>query len=382
MRTSVLLVATATKWLATARMPSALHRAGFDVSLLAPKGSLAEKSRFVHKVGHLADRASPLEWVYAFAATVKAVSPRVVVPCDDTAFRLLQLLVRSPTIGMQPALHANLSALVRESLGDPANYRTSVDKTLLPPAAEALGVRVPPYAVVAGVAEARAFAEAQGYPVVLKRGYGAAGEWVAIASDAGDLARAFSRLAAATTLNLEGSVDARMLIQSHISGKIVLESIVAWDGVVLAGFAREKVMAHSATGPSTVVRCMCAPEVRRFSELLATGLGINGLFGIEYIVDDRAGDAWLLEINRRTTNGIPLGAMINVDLCAALYAAINAEQRTVRGDLAKGEEHLIAHFPQEWLRDPESRYLRQCRVDAPWDDPDVLEAMLALRHDD
>jgi hypothetical protein len=362
-------------------MPSALHKAGFDVSLLAPKNSLAEKSRFVRKVGHLADSATPFEWVFAFAAMVMAVSPRVVVPCDDIALRLLRLLVLSPPKGMQPALHARLAALVRESLGDPIHYRTSVDKTLLPPAAEALGVRVPPYAVVAGIAEAQGFAETRGYPVVIKRGAGAGGEWVAIVSNPGELARTFSRFAEATTLDLDGSEGARMLVQSHISGKIVLESMVAWGGMVLAGFAREKVVAHPPTGPSTVVRCLHAPEVRRFSELLATGLGMNGFFGVEYIIDDRAGEAWLLEINRRTTNGIPLGAMINVDLCAALYAAINDEPQMVRSDLAVGEEHLIAHFPQEWLRDPESRYLSEFRVDAPWDDPGVLEAMLMLRHD-
>jgi len=40
---------------------------------------------------------------------------------------------------------------------------------------------------------------------------------------------------------------------------------------------------------------------------------------------------------------------------------------------------VIAHFPQEWLRDPASRYLRRCRVDAPWDDPALLKAMAALR---
>lgn len=71
----VLLVATATKWLAAARMPSALSRAGFEVALLAPRGSLAEKSRYLAKVGYLADNATPLDWVYAFAAMVKATSP-------------------------------------------------------------------------------------------------------------------------------------------------------------------------------------------------------------------------------------------------------------------------------------------------------------------
>ena len=53
--------------------------AGFDVSLLAPKDSLAEKSRFVARVAHLHDDTTPMQWVHAFAATVQATSPRLVV---------------------------------------------------------------------------------------------------------------------------------------------------------------------------------------------------------------------------------------------------------------------------------------------------------------
>jgi hypothetical protein len=41
---------------------------------------------------------------------------------------------------------------------------------------------------------------------------------------------------------------------------------------------------------------------------------------------------------------------------------------------------VIAHFPQEWLRDPASAFLRQCRVDVPWNDRDLLIALAAERH--
>ena len=92
----MLLVATATQWLGAARMPRVLSRAGFDVSVLIPKGSLAEKSRFVSRIGFLPPNATSREWVHAFAATVKATSPRLVLPCDDTALRLLMLLAVAP----------------------------------------------------------------------------------------------------------------------------------------------------------------------------------------------------------------------------------------------------------------------------------------------
>jgi biotin carboxylase len=377
--TPILLVITATKWLAAGQMPRALHRAGFEVSVLAPPDSLAERSRYVHRLVHFAAEATPREWAPAFAAAVADISPRLLVPCDDTAVRLLQSFATAPPPGMQPAEYAAPAALARVSLGDPAHFRTSVDKTRLPAAAVALGVRVPPFVVVSRVDEARTFAAACGYPVVLKRGHGAAGEWVAIVSGEDDLVPTFTRFAA--TAGGEGQGAVRILVQAHVAGRIVSQAMVAWEGRVLAGYAREKLVTHPPTGPATVVRCLHAPQIRRFSEQLAIGLGLNGFFGLEYIVDARTDEAYLLEINRRATPATPLGAMIGLDLCAALYAAVNGAPQAARRDLDPGEEHRIAHFPQEWLRDPNSAYLWRYRVDAPWDDPGVMSAMLALRHD-
>ena len=61
--------------------------AGFDVALLAPKDSLAQHSRFIGKIGYLPEQATAQQWAHAFAATVKATSPQIVLPCDDMAFR-------------------------------------------------------------------------------------------------------------------------------------------------------------------------------------------------------------------------------------------------------------------------------------------------------
>jgi hypothetical protein len=187
----VLLASTATRWIGTARIPAALAKAGFEVSLLTPRNSLAEKSRYVSKIGYLPDNATFAQWVVAFAGAVKATAPRIVLPCDDMAFRLLAMLLRSPR-DLQPALQLQLASLIRESLGDPDYYDISVDKTLLPPAAEALGVRVPPYAIVTTAEAAAAFTAVHGYPVVLKRGHGFAGQGVAICATRDELTRAFA----------------------------------------------------------------------------------------------------------------------------------------------------------------------------------------------
>jgi len=68
-----------------------------------------------------------------------------------------------------------------------------------------------------------------------------------------------------------------------------------------------------------------------------------------------------------------------VDHCVALHAALTDAPMSTRADLDEGEERVTVHFPQEWLRDPASPWLRDHPVDVPWDDPSLIEAMLAMR---
>lgn len=378
----VLLVATATRWVGAARIPAALAKAGFTVALLAPKDALIGKSRFVAKMGHLPDGAASSDWVYAMAAMVKATAPRLVLPCDEMSIRLLQMLVLAPPATLQPGVRLALAALVSGSLGDPQHFQTSVDKTLLPTAAAALGVRMPTHAVVTDLQGATAFATAQGYPVVLKRAHGAAGEGVAIVHDHEALAPAFGHLSAATALDLADAGGKRLLAQAFVPGPIVSRSAVAWDGHELAGVTREKLRRHPPEkGPGTVMRYYCDPEARAFSEALTAGLGLSGFHGFEYVVHERTGELHLLEINRRVTPGSHTGALVGIDLCAALHAAVTGAPSIVPHDVAPGFQRIVARFPQEWLRDPASPYLRDYPVDAPWDDPELFEALLAMRHD-
>jgi predicted ATP-grasp superfamily ATP-dependent carboligase len=380
--TSVLLVATATRWLGTARIPRGLAKAGFTVSLLTPRNSLAEKSRFIAKIGFLPDQSTPMQWSHAFAATVAATSPRLVVPCDDMAFRLLQMLALTPPPRMRPELQLRLAALIRDSLGDPAHYVASTDKTLLPGAAAALGVRVPPFAVCAGADDLTAFAAAQGWPVVVKRRHGFAGQGVAICADRNDVGRAFAAFAAADARDLADPVagPARYLAQAHLPGRTQYFQAVAWQGRLLAGWAGEKVVADpEPTGPPTVTRYFRSPQLRAVTAQLVSGFGMSGHFVVEFRVDERTQEVHLIEINRRVSPAAHLGAARNVDLCAALYAAVEGTASTSRDDLAEGEEGVTVYFPGEWLRDPQSHYLRDYPVDVPWDEPELIEAMLALR---
>ncbi|MGC1816090.1 MAG: hypothetical protein WA900_00335, partial [Casimicrobiaceae bacterium] len=112
----VLLVATTTRWLGTARIPKVLAQAGFDVSMLTPRHSLAGASQFIARIGYLQDHTTPGQWFEAFAAMVKAAAPRLVIPCDDMAFRLLAWVATEPPQGMRIEVRLQLGALIRASL--------------------------------------------------------------------------------------------------------------------------------------------------------------------------------------------------------------------------------------------------------------------------
>ena len=362
-------------------MPRPLAAAGFDVALLAPKHSLAEKSGFIGKIGHLPDDATPVQWLYAFAAMVKATSPRLVVPCDDKAFRLLQMVTLQPFEKLRPEVHLELATLIRDSLGDPAYYQTSVEKTLLPAAAAALGVRVPAYAVIGDLAAAEAFAACHGYPVVLKRNHSTAGDGVEIVESREQLASALATLARTLPAVLADAGSTRLLIQERIPGTIHYENTAAWRGTRIGGFAVERLQYEDIKGPAAVIRCYHSAQIRDFSAKLVQGFGMTGLFATEYMIHRDTGDAYLLEINRRLTPGMHVGSRINVDLCALLYSALHGTPLTTRRDTDAGDQWINVHFPQEWLRDPASPYLRDYPVDVPWEEPELIEAMLAMRHE-
>jgi predicted ATP-grasp superfamily ATP-dependent carboligase len=288
----------------------------------------------------------------------------------------------SPPPSLTPALAMELGALIRFSMGEAAHYGTSVDKTLLPPAAEALGVRVPPYAIVATTDEVERFAGIHGYPLVLKRRRSSSGSGVAICPDRSAIEPAMIELSAVTAEDLNETGAGRLVVQAHISGPIRFYPTMAWRGTVLTGYAGQKLMSNPGPkSPPTVNRYYRSPELRAISTRLAAGFQISGFFSPEFVEDARSGLPYLMEINRRLVGGAHRGSAINVDHCAALHAALHGMPSPTRADLDEGEEHFTIHFPQEWLRDPGSSWLRDYPVDVPWDEPELIEAMLALRHE-
>lgn len=363
-------------------MPRVLAKAGFDVALLTPRGSLAEKSRYVSHLGVLATETTPMAWLLSLVRMIDSVSPFMLVPCDEMAIRLLFSIALDPPPALSPELRTRLTRLIEQSLGDPGLYEVSIDKTLLPAAAEAIGVPVPRYAIATDTASALEHAARLGYPVVLKRRFGFAGEGVAIVNVPGDLAADARRLLRAHQLDLGEVRQPRLLVQKFISGPYHSQALVAIRGKPLASFAWERFVAtQSVKGQTSVLKFIDSPQTKTFSEALCRNLAMSGFFNVQFVLDENSGEAHLLEINRRIVTHMHLGERAGSDLGVALHDTLDGRARTSKSPHNDAGDTVVI-FPREWLRDPASHHLERYPVDVPWDEPELLAAMLAMRHED
>jgi hypothetical protein len=114
--------------------------------------------------------------------------------------------------------------------------------------------------------------------------------------------------------------------------------------------------------------------MRRAAEKLVAAWGLTGFIGFDFIMDSH-GDAWPIECNPRPTPISHLGARLGEDLCAALYCRL---VRQPPPPMKPGPELVVAHFPQEWLRDPDSPFLTKSFHDVPADDPGLMRRLSRL----
>src|SRR5262249_18916284 len=162
------------------------------------------------------------------------------------------------------------------------------DKTMLPPAAEAMGVRVPPYALAGNVHEATERAAELGYPAVLKRRFGFAGHGVEIVSTRDELIAAGQRMVLPDPLALGELRRPQLMVQKFITSIQHCQALVALQVVPLESFAWERMAGtRPIKGQTTVLRFVRSPETREFSDRLCSEFGINGFFNVQFIVDER-----------------------------------------------------------------------------------------------
>jgi hypothetical protein len=307
-RLSILIVAAEMNWISTSRMPGALHHAGFDVTVLAPRDALVTKSRYARRVGHFPQECTYALWVSTLATAVRVQAPALIVPGDDRSAGLLQKVISDPPPGLIPALHARLVELIERSLGDPRYYHVAPNRVMLAAAAVSAGVRVPG--------------------------------------------------------------------QHPVKGRPAAFGAVALAGSMLAGITAIGLMSDPPeTGPATVYQLADRPDVAAAAAKMIEVLGLSGFASFDFLLEDESDLPYLLECNPRISVSSYIGTHFGADLSRELYRALAGARESGRHPpAAPVREQIVALFPQEWLRRPDSAALRSCVIDAPWDDPELFAA--------
>jgi carbamoyl-phosphate synthase large subunit len=177
---------------------------------------------------------------------------------------------------------------------------------------EELGVRCPPWAIVATHEEAFAAVEEIGYPVLVRPSYVLGGRAMRVCYDDAELESAM------------GAVRGDVLLDRFIEHAIELDVDALCDGeeVYIAAVMQhvEEAGVHSGDSacvlPAPSLTLAAALEVEHVVKRLGPALGVVGLLNIQLAIAD--GTVYVLEVNPRASRTVPFASKaIGVNLVAA-----------------------------------------------------------------
>lgn len=349
-------------------LPRHLARAGLEVVFAGARNSLASRSGHVRTFCPWEFNGAGLA-VEPFINAVRQLQPQWVIPLDELSVQVLQQIGLGRLDGGATALPSEVVELVRRSLGHPSMYALFAVRRHAYEAARAAHIPVPAQADVSTLEACLAFAEAHGYPVVLKQESSRGGVGTFILNNEVAL-REFT-----------GSAQFKpsgppWVVQGFVPGALGMHAVFADRGRVLAQLSAVQISRRSnrVTAPSSVVRVLQHDAMTASCAAFVAATGASGFHGWDFQLDE-AGKAWMIEHNPRPISISHLGHLLGSDMCQALASVCGVPG----SDPAQGKgatERLVALFPDEWQRDAHSPLLHEAFHDAPWDDQALLTALL------
>ncbi|HLX44650.1 MAG TPA: ATP-grasp domain-containing protein [Bryobacteraceae bacterium] len=320
-------------------------------------------------------------------AAIKTADPDLIVPCDDRAVQHLHQLHARARTWDAPA--QKIAELIERSLGSPHGYSIIASRYDLLEAAREEGLRVPETQQIHTVADLWSWGKKHALPWVLKadRTWGGGGVHIArTAHNAERFIREIPRFFG-KTLAVKRLIVNRdpfwllpswrrwipgVIVQSHIKGRAANCAVVCWEGKVLGGIAAEVVSSNKPTGPASVVRIVDHPEMLQCAEILARRLKLSGFFGLDFMIEEGTGAAYLIEMNPRCTPLCHLRLGKGRDMIGALHAQLSGQSHKETPCVTQND--TIAYFPEAWQRDRGA--LETSFRDVPYGEPDLIKELL------
>lgn len=363
-------------WASSARLALAFLRAGCKVSGVCPR---SHPLRHVTGIESLHPYAN-LDPVSSLRSAILACDAELVVPCDDAAvWHLHELHSRYPE--MRP--------LIEHSLGSKDSFSIVQSRGAILEAAVELGIRAPRTHTVLSEEDLKTWC--LDGPAVLKLDGTWGGAGVAIVDSQVKAVTEFRRLSGPirsgvackrwlinrhprALLSWRHRREKGLTIQQFIQGRPANTMCACWQGEILAAVTVEVLASQGPTGAAIVVRLVKNEEIDRAARLLARKFMFNGFFGLDFILEQGTGAAYLIELNPRSTQLGHLRLPGQGDLAGALVARIMGEARGLQKDCI--ENDIIALFPQTLNWDPQSVYLSSGYHDMPLEEPLLCHELL------
>ena len=321
----------------------------------------------------------------ALEHAIATSSPTIVVPCDDRAVWQLHELHE---------LRPHLRQLIECSMGSPQSFLLLRSRAGLMQRAPQLGIRVPQTQFISSREHILSWFRHHPGPAVIKMDgtWGGTGVRV-VASEAEALSAwtQFTREPSSVVAWKRYLIDRdplafgtgyrpesrAMSIQEFITGRPANTMVAAWKGQLLGIVSVEVLCAQDPTAPSTIVRLVQNEDMARVSAALVEGLGLSGFHGLDFILEERTGEPYLIEVNARCTQ---LGHLVlpeQGDLAGMLCARIGTRPQLQPEAPIAGR--LVAFYPQALACSPGSPYLSQSHHDVPWEEPRLVRSLLRNR---
>jgi len=386
--TPTVLLATTSRWYPSARLAMALANAGCAVEAVCPSRHPLGKTKSVR-------RTLLYRGLVPLSSLVRAISISqhdFIVSGDDLATQHLHdLYAQERSNGKTDS---PICTLIERSLGSSTSFPIVSARADFMNVAHEEGVRVPATQVINNIDDLRNCVARTGLPIVLKANGTSGGDGVRIAHTLAEAERFFEELEAPPLLARamkRALVDHDKTLlwpsilrhhsvvntQAFVPGREATSTTVCWKGAVLASLHFEVVNKASSAGHATVVRLIENAEMSAAVEGVVRRLGLSGFYGFDFMLEEGTGNAYLIEVNPRSTQVGHLSLGPGHDLPAALYAALSGE--TVQPSPKVTEKDTVALFPQEWIRDPESPFLRSAYHDIPWEEPELVRDCVSNR---
>jgi hypothetical protein len=368
-----------------ARLAIVLSEVGCDVSAICSShGHPLHKARVAQKTFSY----SPLRPLDALANAVDATQPDIIVPCDDRGVRHLhELHARARQADGDSA--NKLVALIERSLGAPESYAVVSARYELLRIAQEEGCRVPHTELVNTLDDLTACQARQPFPWVLKADetWGGRGVRIAYTPEQGKkyfgevsnpfrLRRAVKRMIVnRDPFWMEPWWKGRkpaVVVQAYVEGRPANCGVVCWEGKVLAGIGVEVVSADGLTGPASIVRVLNNADMMLCAERIARRLRLSGFFGLDFMIESKTNETYLIEMNPRCTPLCHLRLGTGRDMIAGLWSRLAGQP--IPETRAVTDNDLIAYFPQAWTS--KSKFLESSYQDIPQDKPELVQEFL------